>query len=740
MLGHKPWMIGSYVLEKDKFPSIRATMNVALILMLLSPFVEIFSLGYVETKGDFKQLFVSYMIMLIFSEFGIAIKNWLKNKGEKAMETIEYYNRQAVGYCHAKVCTKWTLEPEAEISGLNEVEQLTECEQRIAAESSGPTMKGIEPYYSSTCKHGVVDAIRSRVLCDKQLYFDVREDDSRVMQYHKFVMYGRGFFLGEDQELTRMPESSWLNAYDPQRRRLYSAALTTLRGLFPLPKGWKKVAAFQKFEPYLRPWGIGVKNRIISMKSHLLSAMIGPMTKTYGQYLKDAWHPEKNNDPFSKVKFKNKHLCYCTGMTRNQVGKVYDRYVEDIRLMNNGKASTYSSDMKGFDRSQNRLVGICRWLMLSLFPKPTKTELRGLKAGLKTEGHAARYGDVKFKGPPQLHTGSQGTSVWNTVLRGTAGVFLLLSTSEMRIRTERMAMERKWDLRKLKKFGIPYGTERRDTARARKDRLTSKEEEEVMEGVYNRGFVNFSNEGSYYINEIMKDVPWRMMVLGDDSLVITSEKLANALKSSTVIMSQLGMREIGEVGDTGDADFLSSLFMPASYEGKKQSMLTMKLGRTIVKTFWHRPYDFKRRKAIKYAKSIAEATLMDHSHIKWWTILCNRIIESHPDSKTDHKWLRKMNRTKGLEYEEETFLESEDPGFFLDFMKEPSKITPPVETPETREAYARHYGITDQQLVELEQYVSQVNAYNPVLDHPVLRRIVEVDLALPCFCPLTPKC
>jgi hypothetical protein len=229
---------------------------------------------------------------------------------------------------------------------------------------------------------------------------------------------------------------------------------------------------------------------------------------------------------------------------------------------------------------------------------------------------------------------------------------------------------------------------------------------------------------------ILNHLPYRLMALGDDNCTLTSRIIAKEMQAAQ-LGSLLGMKEKIAISSLDDADFLSANFVPARVGNDDTYVLTAKLGRTLTKTFYRRPQYLTPQNRVRYALGILQATVLDHSHIKWFRILAQQIIKAYPNVQPDAEYVRKLKNSSYRGFSEETFTRCPEEGFYLDFIKNKKHEAPPRANHLTRPWYLKHYDITEGELASFEAYVSRAQHYNVILDHPVLDRIVETDLGLP---------
>jgi hypothetical protein len=623
----------------------------------------------------------------------------------------------SVGHCHHDNMVPYRLSAGSSVKKPEAV-GLGECPAEPAAVSCGPTVRSLRPYFPTHCDHNRVQGLASRVAYDIGSKYGIAPDWKAIERYKAFVIKNFSSMFGKGP-LERVPTALWLSNYDPGRQQRYAPELSRIEAGETIPKGADEINFFLKWEPYLKADGKGVLTRVISMKHPYLSACIGPMMKALSSYLKNSWTPWPQKTPYGNV-HRLPEVCYVTGMTRDKVGKVYSTYVDQVRAQTRGIVA-FNSDMSGYDSTQTHLIDIHRYVCARLFElKPE--ERWALKAGLQTKGISkTRCGPpIRCVAHPQLHTGSQGTSIWNTSLRVTTSLWALLHTEAARETTRALMQERGWTESLMDSLFIPF----------RPGGLTPSDAPWLADELAKTyaPFPKFTESNSDVLPAILRRLPYRLMALGDDNCTITSREIATQM-AAAAMGSLLGMKEKIEVTPLVHADFLSASFVPCLIDGARTVTLTAKLGRSMVKTFYRRPVKMTPVKKRRYALGILEAYLHDHTHIRWCRILCERILSLYPKEKAAQEFVLRLKGKRCAGWEDEVY-PKESSGFYDDFVSSHASKSAPVECPETREWYLAHYDLSEAELQDFENYCSIVTAYNPILDHPVLDRIARKDLGL----------
>jgi hypothetical protein len=138
--------------------------------------------------------------------------------------------------------------------------------------------------------------------------------------------------------------------------------------------------------------------------------------------------------------------------------------------------------------------------------------------------------------------------------------------------------------------------------------------------------------------------PFRMMVLGDDSLLLTTEYFRDEIEKYDYL-GDLGIKVTVEGTDINHMSFCSHWLVPCTVNGEDSYMMTPKPGRIFYKTFYsYKPLGYK--KAMGYARGVAEGFVHDYGHIPWMKRALETVIKNVQDEGIkqyiveDKPWLK----------------------------------------------------------------------------------------------------
>jgi hypothetical protein len=200
--------------------------------------------------------------------------------------------------------------------------------------------------------------------------------------------------------------------------------------------------------------------------------------------------------------------------------------------------------------------------------------------------------------------------------------------------------------------------------------------------------------------------PFRIIFLGDDVLMITTEEYANKFKNSDII-SRLGWKVKNNVTELHEAVFCSSIFMPVNTPQGKSYMMTNLPGRLLARTFFSAKKLKLEIQQKYYCNVISQGLLVDNQHNPLIKTLLVRLIEITTDS----------NKIKKK-------------GFMSDWHYR-FKMAPSTNYSMSEDIYqflCVRYDITRKELDDFIIYCENINYFKTGLVHPVINKMISVDV------------
>jgi hypothetical protein len=201
----------------------------------------------------------------------------------------------------------------------------------------------------------------------------------------------------------------------------------------------------------------------------------------------------------------------------------------------------------------------------------------------------------------------------------------------------------------------------------------------------------------------LSDVPFRVIVNGDDSLLVMDKNSVPDFISEKT-QSKLGLITKVEVVEQEAAEFCSAFFCPTS----NGTVLTKKFGRNLARTFYSEQ-DYGVVKSRSYVHQISQAMLRDYWHVEPARLFFERMLtltEPLPNRRNRRLRNRRLNRMLSYAVHSEINNEASD---------------------ETRAFLKARYGYDDTLLESWRQYVAGINDYKILVDHPLLDLFLKVD-------------
>jgi hypothetical protein len=207
------------------------------------------------------------------------------------------------------------------------------------------------------------------------------------------------------------------------------------------------------------------------------------------------------------------------------------------------------------------------------------------------------------------------------------------------------------------------------------------------------GLYDLANSVGCFDLDVLMTLPFRIIVMGDDSYTVTIESIRDKLGAT---YAELGIKAKPKKVTYSEGTFCSSIFVPSSHG----TLLTPLPGRMFTKLFWSiKKYGVK--KAGAYCHAVSEGMLNDFAHVPFMNALFKRLIEITP----------KMGKIKSQKYPFHSAIKARD-------------------TYQTYDYFSDRYNLTRRELEDLETFLASIDDWQIRLDHPVINRMVEVDVGL----------
>lgn len=382
-----------------------------------------------------------YLLISTFNAVVILIY-FLCGGGRKQQPRIEYGNVRVYGECHAGEDVIYPMQEGCKLKVEIDCNLQVKCPRKVVAMSSGPTVAGIVPRYPYMCVHDQVAGISARVTYDRKKKYGISANQQTVRMFQEFWVRNHCSFFGvQEQKCVRIPWTKWLSNYAGKKLRQYQLALQRFR-IGQKPRNFCKMSIFLKWEESLKALGKAFYPRIIGAQKPFQNICEGQLCKTFSEIVYSIWNPKPTDCPYLFKQWNVPNLLYATKRTRTQLGRAFDQLAAMVKTRAGEKQVVQlSSDLSGYDSTISEpLLRLQRYSLVRLF-KTTSLERDALVTGMQSFGTTMDK-NVTFKAPPMLHTGSHGTSVWNTTLRMISAVYSVLKTKSMIRRIREIAKKK----------------------------------------------------------------------------------------------------------------------------------------------------------------------------------------------------------------------------------------------------------------------------------------------------------
>jgi hypothetical protein len=206
----------------------------------------------------------------------------------------------------------------------------------------------------------------------------------------------------------------------------------------------------------------------------------------------------------------------------------------------------------------------------------------------------------------------------------------------------------------------------------------------------------------------LHSLPIRMIILGDDVYCLTTKAIAELLLNN-IALSSLGWDVKKSIGPVYTKTFCSSVFMPSTIG----SILTGLPSRIIAKVFGSTK-KLKPEQGRYYCNQICQGLLAENRHNPIINGLLLKLLSLTGDSVETI-----TNRER--KYVNRHLFKIREYRFNCD-----AQLVGPV--PAINQFYFDRYGITELEIDDWLQYVSNIPHYMVGLEHPVLAKLLAVDI------------
>jgi hypothetical protein len=631
-------MLGNWLLQDIKiFGTIyRVIWNYGWIIVIWTLFATVDAAKFSHTDNKHGIAYIAAWISILLCILKTHVKSIKKN-----VYHYTYANTILYGECVAQqnnvLCRE--MDSSAKIK-FDKFKMAKKCEKKEAMWCYGPSTKHYKPRVSNCrdCYHNEVHCLMNRQLFDIKKAGSKSDLDENYMRNYLnwFTKHARTVF-GDPHSQMPVTNEDWIDNMGDTKKK--EAARLALRTKFN-PKKHSLIAAFQKKECIvgkskgnyiLKPDKYA--SRLVQATSAENNARIGPYCLTVTNKLKRWWNWK---NPFFPI------MTYSSGMNRAQVGEWFD---DAVKLVGDDGV-VYWSDFEKFDKHYTRLHLQIQHKFMQMLVYCNKNMLRMLEQTIMTRGFMPHGTFYQIDGTRK--SGFQDTTVGNTIMNGTAQLFMLI------------------DALKITKI------------------------------------------------EQLLDLKVRMILLGDDAYIVTSKKIAQKLLYSNA-MSKMGWSVKCGVTQFHEATFCSSTFVPS----RNGSVLTGLPGRVLTKTFFAKKV--LRTEALQklYVFEVALGLLSEHRHNPIMRVLLERLLKlSAPTPKEKLLWKKKKKQWFDKEFNSQRWYK-----FTLESDNNTLKVSDQIY-----DYYLKRYGFTTQDLLGWYDYVKGIKKWNVVLDHPVVDRLIEIDV------------
>jgi hypothetical protein len=199
-----------------------------------------------------------------------------------------------------------------------------------------------------------------------------------------------------------------------------------------------------------------------------------------------------------------------------------------------------------------------------------------------------------------------------------------------------------------------------------------------------------------------ESLPFRMISLGDDCYILTTEFFSKAFSKEA--FGKLGFAAKVRNCCPRSATFCSSIFLSAGDLGTPIEILTGLPGRVFVKMFFYR-VKLTAKNEKRYIRAIALGCLNNFNHIPFMKAFFERLIYLTRFEMPNYKFI----------YGDKSWRKCNN------------KFSYSTQI-DTMDQLCMRYDLTYSQLEDLEKYLGNIPSHKCVLRHNVLERIIEVDL------------
>ena len=199
-------------------------------------------------------------------------------------------------------------------------------------------------------------------------------------------------------------------------------------------------------------------------------------------------------------------------------------------------------------------------------------------------------------------------------------------------------------------------------------------------------------------------IPVRMVVLGDDCYIITTPHIADLLMKDDTL-GHLGWDVKKEIGELYEHTFCSSVFMPSA----QGTILTSLPGRVLGKVFCSHKQYVKVKQQKYYCNVVAKGLLCDNQHNPIISVMLERLIKLTNVQIKDNK----LGFMRDYNHKYQSF----------------EHITQSINTSERIfDFYLNRYNISPTEMAELVRYMDNIPYFKCGLSHPVIDKIIAVDI------------